>query len=396
MPLKNKEIKVLFVSRWYPNRIDAMEGLFVRKHALAVSLYNEVQVLFVKEDKAVTHREVVVAEVDNIKETIVYYPFSKIRALRAIRYFTALFYGYRQVLSQGFSPQILHVNVLTRVGFFAYLLKLFTHKPYLVSEHWSRYLPHGYYATTTALHKWLTRLVVKNAAYFIPVSNVLKSALDSFCLKNPNCRIVHNTIEDFFFEHSTREKRNVKRLLHISCFDEKAKNVKGIIRAFGNLYQKRQDVELVIVGTGQDFNSIKFFVEEEYDKIPIALVGEQTPDEVAAWLYSSDVFVLFSNYETSGVVLMESLASGTPVISTPCGIAPEIITKDNGAIVPFADEQALTEKMEWMINHQSNFDKDKISRSAEQFRFRSVGEQLSDIYTTIIEGRNKETPVASV
>ena len=84
------------------------------------------------------------------------------------------------------------------------------------------------------------------------------------------------------------------------------------------------------------------------------------------------------------------------MISTPCGIAPEIITKDNGAIVPFADEQALTGKMEWMINHQSNFDKDKISRSAEQFRFRSVGEQLSDIYTTIIEGRDKGTSVASV
>lgn len=386
MPLKSKEIKVLFLSRWYPNRIDAMEGLFVRKHALAVSLYNEVQVLFVKEDKAVKHQEVVTTKFENIKETIVYYPFSKVRALRAIRYFKSLFYGYRQVLAQGFSPQILHVNVLTRVGFFAYLLKLFTHKPYLVSEHWSRYLPQGYYATTTVLHKWLTRLVVKNASYFIPVSNVLKSALDTFCLKNPNCMIVHNTIEDFFFEHSIHAERNVKRLLHISCFDEKAKNVKGIIRAFGNLCQKRQNVELVIVGTGQDFNSIKLFIAENYAELPISLIGEQTPDEVSAWLHSSDVFVLFSNYETSGVVLMESLASGTPVISTPCGIAPEIITKDNGLLVPFADEQALTEKMEWMIEHQSGFDKEKIRQSAKQFRFCSIGKQLSDIYKTIIEG----------
>lgn len=387
MPLKNRKIKVLFVSRWYPNRLDAMEGLFVKKHALAATLYNEVQVLFVKEDPSVKRAEIEMLNNDALQETIVYYPFSKFRILRALRYFNALFQGYRQIKRNGFIPQLLHVNVLTRVGFFAYLVKLFNRTPYVISEHWSRYFEHGHFSTTSFLHKYLTKFIVRKSAFFMPVSNLLKRALDKFELKNKNCQIVHNTIEDFFWQQTYRENRSVKRFLHVSCFDEKAKNVKGIIRAFVKLYQQRQDIELVIAGVGVDFVAIKTFAESQ--NVPIFFLGELTPIDVAKWMCKSDAFVLFSNYETSGVVLMESLASGIPVISTPCGIASEIITDKSGIIVPFADEDSLTEKMNWILENQFRFNRYEISQSAEQFRFSCVGKQLSKIYHHVIEDLNR-------
>ena len=382
MLLKNRKIKVLFVSRWYPNRLDAMEGLFVRKHALAAALYNEIQVLFVKEDPFVKNTEIEVLNYDGLQETIVYYPSSKYRVVRASRYFKALFSGYRQVKRNGFSPQLLHANVLTRVGFFAYLIKLFNRTPNVVSEHWSRYFEHGYFSKTSFLHKCLTAFIVKKSAYFMPVSNLLKKSLDEFNLKNKNCQIIHNTIEDFFWERKKEEDRSVKRILHVSCFDEKAKNIKGIIRAFVKLYKQRQDIELVIAGVGVDFLAIKSFAKEQ--NAPIFFLGELTPFEVAKWMAKSDVFVLFSNYETSGVVLMESLASGLPITSTPCGIAPEIITDKNGIIVPFCDENSLAKEMNWILENQYRFNKDEISQSAEQFRFSNIGKQLNTIYSQTI------------
>ncbi len=385
MSLKNKMYKILFVSRWYPNRLDAMEGLFVRKHALASNLYSEVQVLFVKEDNSIKKTEMEFSVVSGLRETIVYYPFSKYRLIRALRYFYALFKGYQQVKRSRFVPQLLHVNVLTRVGFFAYLVKIFDRVPYVVSEHWSRYFEQGYYRKTSLLHKSLTKFIVNNSSYLLPVSNILNKALEKCDLRNKNTQIVHNTIDDFFWNFPKQEKTPTKRILHVSCFDEKAKNIKGIIRTFLSLYQKRKDIELVIVGTGPDFESVKSFSAIQKN-VPIYFIGEQKPTDVAQFFSRSDVFVLFSNYETSGVVLMESLAAGTPIVSTPCGIAPEIVTNKNGMIVPFADEKCLEEKIDWVLNNPAVFNEKEIRKTAEQFRFLKVGKQLEGIYCKVIEG----------
>jgi hypothetical protein len=51
-------MNVLFLSAWYPNRHDSMAGLFVQKHAEAVSMYADVKVLYVHADKDVKHFEI--------------------------------------------------------------------------------------------------------------------------------------------------------------------------------------------------------------------------------------------------------------------------------------------------------------------------------------------------
>ena len=49
--------KVLFLSQWYPHRNDPMFGLFVQKHAEAVSLYCQVKVLYIQPDQNIDHFE---------------------------------------------------------------------------------------------------------------------------------------------------------------------------------------------------------------------------------------------------------------------------------------------------------------------------------------------------
>ena len=74
-------MKVLFLSRWYPHRIDAMSGLFVRNHAEAVSKYVNVVVLYAQEDGDIDKREVVTSRYKGVKEIIVYYPHRRCRNL---------------------------------------------------------------------------------------------------------------------------------------------------------------------------------------------------------------------------------------------------------------------------------------------------------------------------
>ena len=57
-------IKVLFFSEWYPNRNDEMLGLFVRKHVEAISLFNDVQVLYIQADENRNELEIVENQFD--------------------------------------------------------------------------------------------------------------------------------------------------------------------------------------------------------------------------------------------------------------------------------------------------------------------------------------------
>jgi len=151
---QKKRIRTLFLSAWYPNREDAMVGLFVRKHAEAVALQNDVTVLYLHADPQISKFEIIKQNInEHLHEIIVYYP-NHIRGtvgkfFKIINYFRANRLGNREV-KKDFRPDIVHVNVLTRTGLLAYWLKLTQGIPYVITEHWSRYFSdrnsyHGFF-----------------------------------------------------------------------------------------------------------------------------------------------------------------------------------------------------------------------------------------------------------
>ena len=315
-----------------------MAGLFVQKHAEAVSLYCDVKVLYVHADENIdkfktekkTHN-------NNLTELIVYYPCKKDKAFykiyKTINYIKAYQKGFKLLEKENFKPDIIHANILTRTGLIAYFIKLTKGIPYVVTEHWSRYLPsRNTYSGT--VRKLTTRLVVKNAEAILPVSKNLENAMLSHNLFNRNYRVVNNVVDNFFFNEALPVHRTKKRILHVSCFDELAKNVKGIIHATHELAKTRQDFELILIGTGIDFENVYNYAQSlDFQKGIIHFIGEKTPEEVANWMQNSDFFVLFSNYENSPVVIAESLVCGKPVISTNVGGISELINKSNGILI---------------------------------------------------------------
>ncbi|OYT10857.1 MAG: hypothetical protein B6I18_06895, partial [Bacteroidetes bacterium 4572_112] len=129
-------------------------------------------------------------------------------------------------------PDLSHAHILTRAGFISLLLKTFHKIPYVITEHWSRYYSfndsyNGYF------RKIITKIVVKNANAMSTVSNSLKIAMNEAGLQNPNWQIIPNSIDTNIFVPSKEDTESSKiRLFHISCFEDKSKNVSGIIRAF--------------------------------------------------------------------------------------------------------------------------------------------------------------------
>jgi len=387
---KNKKIKVLFISAWYPHRYDSMSGLFVRKHAEAVSLYCDVTVLYVHLDEQIDTFEILEQEHNNLREIIVYYPvntrsiFYKIS--KTINYIRAYRKGYKHIIQRGFSPDIVHANILTRTGVIAYLHKVYKGIPYVVMEHWSRYLSNRQ-EYNGFIRKKMTKKVVKHAAAVLPVSVNLKEAMLNHQLYNLNYMVINNTVDDSFLEEKMVYPRTKKRILHVSCFDERAKNIKGILRAVSELSKKRNDFEMVIIGTGIDFDEIYAYAQTlGFPPDVILFLGEKAPSEVSEWLKNSDCFVLFSNYENAPVVILESLISGKPVISSDVGGISEHVNDTNGILIPAKDEAALLESLNYMLDNFQQYDSEKIKQEAmSKYTYESVGKELTAIYSQILK-----------
>ena len=374
-----KKTKVLFLSAWYPHRYDAMEGLFVQKHAWAASRYTDVCVLFLLADKNITDYEIVTNKNQGVLETIVYYP-KRVGLLRKIvTYFRAFQKGYTHVLSNWGKPKVTHAHILTRTGFLAYLLKKKYGIPYIITEQWSRYLPEKR-TYTGFLRKYLTRLVVRNAEYLLPVSQTLADAMQCVGLQAKRTICVGNVVDDFFYVPQEKQPRTKRRILHVSCFDESAKNIRGILRAVQRLSDERFDFELIIIGTGPDFKQIHKEAQNLMLNSVIRFVGEQTPQQVSDWMHQSDFFVLFSNYETFATVIPEALASGIPVVSSQVGIAPQLVTQETGILVSVGDEDGLYSALQWMLNNFQNFDSEKLRQYALPFSSQQIGLQLRNCY----------------
>lgn len=376
---------ILFLPRWYPHRYDPMPGLFIRRQAEAVSACCEVAVLYVHSDKHASNLyEIDFAEENGIHVLRVYYRESHLPILsgflKIFRFYRAHILGF-QVL-RSFQPDLLHVHVLTREGIVALLNKFRRGTPYVISEHWSRYLP----ASNTfrgGFRKMITRRVVKSSAAMITVSETLKNAMLKFRLENPNFFVVPNPVETNLFTIDRRHQgNNRKRIIHISCFEDRPKNISGFLDAVKNLSEKRSDFACYLIGDGPEFSLWRTRAEETglLGKT-VFFTGLKEQQELVTEIQAADFMVLSSNYETFGTVVIECLACGIPVVATNVGIVPEVIRENNGIIVPAGDGKALENAINEMLDHCDSYDPQAIRNTIlNKFDNETIGKQLLEVY----------------
>ena len=368
-------MKVLYLTEWYPHRYDAMSGLFVRKHAAAaVRAGADVCVLYLLKDTSIRRIERISQITDGIHEIYIYYPSSYLSALRE---------GWRMVREQWGKPDVCQLNVITKNALLPLWLKRRYHIPYIIIEHWTGYLDRNPdYRNGSCLHRWLAERTAREAETILCVSSELMHAMQACGLRNNHWHVLNNVVDDFFYDLPLPHKPNKHfQLLHISCFDEPHKNVKGLLRAVKKVAAERTDFRLTIAGTGVDFEDVRRYADTL--SLPDDLLrwtGELPPEQIAEAFATADAFVLFSNYETAGVVLAESLASGTPILSTPVGIAPEVVNDKTGILVPIGDEDALAQTIIRMINRSTPYDAPTIRTYGRDFSYQQVGAQLMHWY----------------
>lgn len=283
-------------------------------------------------------------------------------------------------------PDLLHVNVLTRLGLIALLHRWLTGTPYVITEHWTRYLPHmdNYHGW---LRKKLTRLVVRKAAAVMPVTDNLRRAMESHGLINRNYRIIPNVVDmDVFRIMDGPVEKQKKQIIHVSCFEDKQKNISGILRVLKRLSEKRDDWECHMIGDGIHFDRLVGFARElMLEGKFVFFHGLKEGRELAEKMAAADFQLMFSRFENLPVVILESYACGVPVLSTDVGGIREHLTGELGLLIPSENEDELFEKLEYMLDHYEEFRKEKLREYAQNhFSKEVIGRQLWEVYTGIM------------
>jgi glycosyltransferase involved in cell wall biosynthesis len=154
------------------------------------------------------------------------------------------------------------------------------------------------------------------------------------------------------------------------------KNVDLLIRSFKFVKEKIENVKLIIIGTGNEFDKLKAMSSNDKD---ITMTGFVSDEDLIDYLRVADVVVFPSRGENASFTLMEAMACELPVVSSDAGNAKKILRDGRGIILEKYTDEEKAEKI------------GKISREYvdEHHSWEKISKQTQELYEEIIKQKKK-------
>ena len=154
----------------------------------------------------------------------------------------------------------------------------------------------------------------------------------------------------------------------------------------GKITEEDKEAVLYIGGDGSQRSWLEALTVENGVKDQIIFLGALSRDDVSKWMNKCDCFVLPSRYETFGVVYIEALASGRPVIGALNGGAEDIINNLNGYLIPIDDIDILAEKMIEVYDNIESYDEEEIRIDClKRFSPKVIVNKIISVYKEVLK-----------
>jgi len=192
------------------------------------------------------------------------------------------------------------------------------------------------------------------------------------------------------FDTSTFELRTVppsgETLLSVGrLVDVKAHSV--LLEAVAVLAGERPRLRLRVVGEGPERGSLEAQARDLGIADRVVFLGALPREQLSAEYRSADLFVLPSLREGFGVVLIEALASGTPVVATRSGGPESIVDASLGELAEPGDAPSLARAIVRALERITEFEPTLLSRTMhDRYHPDVVGERLVRLYREVVAG----------
>lgn len=253
---------------------------------------------------------------------------------------------------------------------------------------------HGYdiYSLPFRGQKWKDLIVwtLESADAIITVSGRNKECIRELGITKQVQVIPNGFRSDLFYPCDQAECRltlglplNKKIILTVGNLVE-VKGHQYLVEAMVDVIAKRQDVLCVIVGSGSLKKKLNQYIHSLRLEGHVMLAGGKPHDEIPLWMNACDLFVLPSMRESFGVVQIEAMACGKPVVATRNGGSEEVIISDeHGLLVEAADPKDLAEEI--LVALDRKWDQEAILAYAGHFMWENIAEEIMGVYTKVLD-----------
>ena len=351
-------MKLLIIARGCPNQEDSVYGNFEYEQAVALSKKGiDVIYTYIDRRSRVGYKRKLGLSYHSGHPFPVYGGYLKPLPLKVFPRLSTWLYEKRYlqlfkiVIQKEGIPDLIHCHYLFNLPCAKAIKDKYGIK-IVETEHWSEVnvsTPSFYIRYLSSYYTFADRIVT--------VSEALRCALK----KNFNIEStrIYNMVSDTFFElhsdmgcgHSNKKIKlvSIGYLRFLKGFDL-------LIEALSFLDGSYTNWELTICGEGPERYNLQLLINNKGLEKKIFLVGRKGKDEIHNILKTSDIFVLPSRSETFGVVYIEAMACGLPVIASKCGGPEEFVTPDVGMLINKDDVDGLRDALVYMMTHFREYD----------------------------------------
>ena len=379
---------IMFIPSWYSNKRNPVHGSFFKEQAEAIQesgvkvtvAYNEIwpltQLFKINEKIGISY---------GIEGKLKTYRYKNFNYLPKNPKMFSIFNKrldrlYREIVKKEGKVDLIHCQSSFWAGISAEYIAKKYNIPLVITEHSS--LNTAIYIKES--YKPFIKNSYLNADVLIAVGNGLKKEIVEFSGRN-DIKVIHNLIPVEKFKIS--KNINDKFTFFSLAFLEGEKGMDILIKAFAK-YFKNSNTELIIGGEGSQKEGLISLCKELKIDNQVEFLGALSREEVSDYMSKCDAFVLASKYETFGVVYIEALASGKPVIGTYNGGAEDIINNENGLLVKINDIDELGNAMSNIIENINLYNPEKIRKNCvEKYSKKKIIKEILNVYSELIKER---------
>lgn len=277
----------------------------------------------------------------------------------------------------------------------AYISPAFLKCKSVVTIHCTKYIhhPEDFDSLSLSILKILIPLSARNCDRIITVSNCAKSeVIKFFNVPEDKVTVIPYSVAEHFcslvkVDDHFSERYGISKKYILSIASTKPhKNLRGLVEAYVNLRESgRIDHQLVLVGDKRPLLKDDWF-SKNFSKWreDIIFTGIIPNDQLSPFYSNAEIFVFVSKYESFGIPIIESMACGTPVVTSNTFSMPEAAGGCALLADPYSTED-IANKIEKLIKDKE-LRNDLIAKGkkhAENFSWKKTAEQTLKVFKEI-------------
>ena len=377
---------IMVIPSWYSSKANKVHGSFFKEQFKALQndgekisvAYNEIWPI-TKLGKIKEKRKINFQVEDNLRtyryKDYNYFPKNPMMFRSFNKRMDKL---YKEIVKKEGKVDIIHAHSCFWGGIAAAYISKKYNIPLVITEHsslkYAKYAKDSYKQYIFDAYKEADILIVNTCGFIESAKKEISEYVDRDIMVIPNMV----DLNLFYIDNNKN-----KKFTFFSCaFLEEGKGMGDLIKAFSMAF-KGQDVILNIGGDGSTKNSLEELAKEINIDEQVNFLGALSREQVSEEMRKCDAFALPSEHETFGVVYIEALACGKPVIGANNGGAEDIIEEYNGIIANKNDVDSIKDALIEIKENYNIYNKNLIRKKV-------VDKYSEEVLVECIKGVYKE------